>query len=191
MADGQHSRADANQITRDYFDSLLVEMRHMDGVEPDTTLRLFGETFTTPVMMAALSHLNSCCDEGMAEMGKGALAYGAVNWAGMGDMDELERITQTGARTIKIVKPYESDEEILRRLEHAERCGCLAVGMDIDHSFGGKGHPDVVLGLQMQPKSMAQMARFVKATQLPFVVKGVTGLIRSQNGDVAEKSRES
>lgn len=167
------SRSDANQITRDYFDSLLVEMRHMDGVLPDTTLELFGERFATPVMMAALSHLNSCCEEGMAQMALGAKAAGAVNWAGMGERDELERICQTGARTIKIVKPYADDAEIISRLEHAERCGCMAVGMDIDHAFSGKGAYDVVLGLNMQPKSQAQMRRFVRATRLPFVVKGV------------------
>lgn len=166
-------RSDANQITRDYFDSILVEMRHIDGVLPDTELRLFGETFATPVMMAALSHLNSCCDEGMAQMALGAKAAGAVNWAGMGEGDELERICATGARTIKIVKPYESDEEIVSRLKHAKACGCFAVGMDVDHAFSGRGEYDVVLGLSMRPKSQAQLRRFIEATDLPFVVKGV------------------
>jgi hypothetical protein len=42
------SRAgDSNKITRDYFDSLLIELRHIDSVIPDTTLRLYGETFST------------------------------------------------------------------------------------------------------------------------------------------------
>lgn len=173
MADGQNPRADANRITRDYFDSLLLEMRHLDGAVPDTTLRLFGRSFATPVMMAALSHLNQCCDDGMVEMAKGALAAGAVNWSGMGDLDELERITQTGAPTIKIIKPHADDAEVFRRIAHAEQCGCLAVGMDIDHAFSGRGEPDVVVGLPMQPKSTAQLAAFVKATKLPFVVKGV------------------
>lgn len=63
----------SNQITRDYFDSLLVEMRHMDAVIPSTKLELYGETFDTPVMMAALSHLNNVYDNGMVEMAKGNL----------------------------------------------------------------------------------------------------------------------
>lgn len=166
-------RSDANRITRDYFDSLLLEMRHMDGVKPDTGFELFGEKFATPVMMAALSHLNGCCDDGMVEMARGAAAAGAVNWAGMGDRAELERICATGARTVKIIKPYADDDEILDRIRHAESCGCMAVGMDIDHAFSGSGEHDVVLGLQMEPKSREQMKRFVNAAALPFVVKGV------------------
>ena len=86
---------DANRITREYFDSLLIEMRHIDAVIPDTTLNLYGEIFSTPVMMAALSHLNKCHEDGMVEMARGAKAANAVMWAGMGDYDELERITAT------------------------------------------------------------------------------------------------
>jgi hypothetical protein len=62
--------SDANQITRDYFDSLLIEMRHMDAVLPSTTLKLYGETFSSPIMTAALSHLNKCHPGGMVELAK-------------------------------------------------------------------------------------------------------------------------
>jgi hypothetical protein len=93
---------DSTKFTRDYFDSILVEMRHIDGVLPSTKLELYGETFSTPVMLAALSHLQSCHPEGMVEAARGIKAAGAVMWAGMGDEAELEGITSTGARTIKI-----------------------------------------------------------------------------------------
>lgn len=173
MAEGNGRRSDANDITRDYFDSILLEMRHIDGVLPDTSMELFGERFLTPVMTAALSHLDNLCPNGMARQALGAKAAGAVNWAGMGDCAELERICQTGARTIKIIKPYEDDAVIFSRIRHAEECGCFAVGMDIDHAFGGNGQYDVVLGLPMRPKSLEQLRSFVKATKLPFIVKGV------------------
>ena len=55
--DERERALDTNQITREYFNELLVEMRHFDGVTPDTSLTLYGEKFSTPVMMAALSHL--------------------------------------------------------------------------------------------------------------------------------------
>lgn len=169
----EHSRKSSDQITRDYFDSLLVEMQHLDGQTPDTTFSLYGETFSTPIMMAALSHLKGNQENGMVEMAKGAQLAGAVNWAGMGDMPELEAITATGARTIKIIKPYADNDVIFERMEHAKKCGAMAVGMDIDHSFGGNGEPDVVLGYQMAPKSKEEIEEFVKATELPFIVKGV------------------
>ncbi|MCM1126875.1 MAG: alpha-hydroxy-acid oxidizing protein [Lachnospiraceae bacterium] len=163
----------SDQITRDYLDSLLVEMRHLDGEVPDTTLELYGEKFNTPVMMAALSHLNSTYPDGMVEMARGAALAGAVNWAGMGDKEELERITGTGARTIKIIKPYADNDLILDKIAHAEGCGALAVGMDIDHAFNGKGEYDNVLGYRMAPKSHEEIKRFAESTRLPFVVKGV------------------
>ncbi len=164
---------DSNLITREYFDSLLLEMRHIDAVVPSTKLELYGETFDTPIMMAALSHLNNVCENGMVEMAKGAQAANAVNWAGMGDEAEIAAITASGARTINIIKPYADNDYILRRIAHAERCGVLALGMDVDHSFGGNGKYDVVLGEEMRAKSLAELREFIKATNMPFIIKGV------------------
>jgi len=164
---------DSNGITREYFDSLLVEMRHIDAVIPSTKLELYGETFDTPIMMAALSHLNTVCDNGMVEMAKGAHAANALNWAGMGDEAEIAAITATGARTINIIKPYADNDYIFERIEYAQRCGVLALGMDVDHSFGGNGKYDDVLGEKMKSKSLVELKEFIRATELPFIIKGV------------------
>lgn len=170
----QNAKAgDANQITREYFDSLLIEMRHIDAVKPSTQLELFGETFSTPLMTAALSHLNGCHPEGMVELARGAAAANAVMWTGMGDEAELEAITATGARTIKIIKPHADNAVVLHRIRHAEQCGVFAMGMDIDHAFNGRGEYDTVLGLPMRPKSLEDLKSFIAATKLPFVIKGV------------------
>src|SRR5690606_17478740 len=59
------------------------------------------------------------------------------------------------------------------RIEHAERCGVMAVGMDLDHSFGGNGKYDVVLGEEMRPKSRVELKEFISSTKLPFIIKGV------------------
>jgi len=164
---------DSAKITRDYFDSLLVEMRHIDGVLPSTELELYGEKFSTPIMLAALSHLNGIHPEGMVEAARGIKAAGTVMWAGMGDETELEAITATGARTIKIIKPYADNRDILRKIEHAEKCGCLAVGMDIDHAFNRRGKYDVIHNLDMRPKSLDEIRELVRATKLPFIIKGI------------------
>jgi isopentenyl diphosphate isomerase/L-lactate dehydrogenase-like FMN-dependent dehydrogenase len=164
---------DANQITREYFDSLLIEMRHIDSVKPSTTLELYGEIFSTPIMTAALSHLDKCRPKGTLEMAKGAFAAKAVMWTGMGDEDELETITATGAKTIKIIKPHANNDIIFKKIEHAEKCGVLAVGMDIDHAFNNKGQYDTVLGLPMTSKTLDEIKDFIKATKLPFIIKGV------------------
>jgi isopentenyl diphosphate isomerase/L-lactate dehydrogenase-like FMN-dependent dehydrogenase len=165
--------SNSDKITRDYFDSLLVEPRYLDAVIPSTQMTLFGETFRTPVMTAALSHLHNTAPDGMVVYARGAALSGAVHWVGMGSERELEEIVATGARTIKIVKPHADNHEVLRKIEHAVKAGCIAVGMDIDHAFNSSGGYDDVFGLPMKAKTTEELAEFVQASAVPFIVKGV------------------
>ncbi len=164
---------DSNVITRDFFDSLLLETRYIDSDLPNTEFKLFGEKFDTPIMTAALSHLHSICDNAMTEIAKGARDAGAVHWYGMGEDSELEDIVATGAKTIKIIKPHAENKEVFRRIEHAVKTRVFAVGMDIDHAFGSNGQYDNVLGLPMKPKSFEEISEFVQAASVPFLIKGV------------------
>jgi len=160
-------------ITRDYFDSLLLETRYIDSVLPSTKMTLFGEVFDTPIMTAALSHLNNTTTEGMTVYAKGAKLSNAVHWVGMGEDEELERVVATGAKSIKIIKPHADNAEVFRKIEHALSVGCFAIGMDTDHAFNSEGGYDNVMGLPMKPKSSAEIAEFVQAAKVPFIVKGV------------------
>lgn len=160
-------------ITRDYFDSLLLETRYIDSVLPTTKMTLFGEEFDTPIMTAALSHLDKTAPNGMGVYAKGAQLANAVHWMGMGEDEELERVVATGARTIKIIKPHADNAEVFRKIEHAVVNGCFAVGMDTDHAFNSEGGYDNVMGLPMKSKSSAELAEFVQAAKVPFIVKGV------------------
>ncbi len=166
-------RGDSNQITRDFFDSVLLETRYFDADIPSTEFELFGEKFDTPIMTAALSHLHDICPNAMTEFGKGARDAGAVHWVGMGEDDELEDILNTGAKTVKIIKPHLDDSVIFHKIEHAVKNGAFAVGMDIDHCFSGNGGYDVVVGLPMHSKTTSDIAGYVKASKVPFIIKGV------------------
>ena len=99
-----YSAGDSNRLTREYFDSLLLETRYLDSELPSTKLSLYGERFDTPIMTAALSHLHNICEDGMVEFALGAKNANAVHWVGMGEDEELAHITNTGAKTIKIIK---------------------------------------------------------------------------------------
>ncbi|MBO7191803.1 MAG: alpha-hydroxy-acid oxidizing protein [Bacteroidales bacterium] len=162
-----------DKITRDYFDSLLLETRYIDSVLPSTKMTLYGETFDTPIMTAALSHLHNTACDGMAVYGKGAALSNAVHWVGMGEDEELESVLATGARSIKIIKPHADNKEVFRKIEHAVSNGCFAVGMDTDHAFNSNGGYDDVFGLPMKPKSVEELSEFVQAAGVPFIVKGV------------------
>ena len=165
--------SNSDKITRDYFDSLLLESRYIDSDLPDTRLELYGRTFDTPVMTAALSHLGNTAENGMVIYAQAAAKANAVHWVGMGEDKELEDICATGAATIKIIKPHADNKEVFRKIEHAKKAGCFAMGMDIDHAFNASGGYDNVLGLPMKPKSTEELADFVKAAEIPFIVKGV------------------
>lgn len=165
--------ANSDKITRDYLDSLLLETRYLDSDIPSTEFTLYGEKFSTPIMTAALSHLHNTAPNGMEIYAKAAKIANAVHWVGMGEDEELEKIIATGAKSIKIIKPHQSREEIFRKIEHATNAGCFAVGMDIDHSFSADGNYDNVLGLPMKSVSTEELTDYVKSTKLPFIVKGV------------------
>ena len=165
---------DSNQITRDYLDSLMIEQRLIGSDLPSTETVILGKRFATPVMNAAFSHLESGHPGSPAAMAEGFKAAGGLNWWGMSTDEEMEKIYATGADTVEIIKPYADEDMIFHRIAFALEHGAFAVGMDIDHAFDGSGHYDNVAGIEMRPKSAAQLRAYVEAAKgKPFVVKGV------------------
>lgn len=165
---------DSNEITRRFFDSMLLEMRHIDSVLPDTSITIFGQEFSMPIATAALSHLNNQTENGMAKMAEGAKMAGALSFSGMGTKEEIQAMCATGAKVIKIIKPHANNEDVFQEIRDAEAAGAFGIGMDIDHAINSNtGEYDVVCGLPMKTKSLDEMKSFVKASKLPFVVKGV------------------
>lgn len=91
----------------------------------------------------------------------------------MCDEQEFNAVIATGARTIRIVKPYADEEKIYGQLKQAEKAGALAVGMDIDHMFSASGDRDVVKGEEMSIKSSEMLRGYIQAVNLPFIIKGI------------------
>ncbi len=164
----------SNRISREYIDSLRIETRYMDAVCPAIDFELYGERFASPIMTAALSHLDHFMFEGAAlALAQGAAAASAVLWYGMAGEDEIDRLADAGVRMIEIIKPYRDREAIYRKLRHAEARGLLAVGVDIDHAFGPEGDLDVVGEDVMFPLTTEELRQLCAATRLPVIVKGV------------------
>ena len=164
----------SNRISREYIDSLRIETRYMDSTNPTLTFELYGERFDSPIMTAALSHLDHFMFSGAADaLAQGAAAANAVLWYGMADEAEIARLAASGARMIEIIKPYSNRGAIYRKIEHAESLGLLAVGIDIDHPFGEDGGPDIVDGHEMTALRTPELAEICSGTRLPVIVKGV------------------
>lgn len=164
------------RFTREYLSSIMVEERLLDSQTPDLSMELFGERFSSPIMTPAFSHLKTFASEredGLSEYSRAAAEMGQVNWVGMMSNEEFARALATGARTIRIIKPYAEKEKIFTRIAYAQMHGAFAVGMDIDHIFGCDGQYDCCMGEMMTRQSTQDLREYVSFTSLPFIVKGI------------------
>ncbi len=164
-------QGDSVQIARRYLDSLLVESRIVGAEKPDTAFEFLGRTFATPIMTAALSHVD------LTAMAEGARRAGAPVSIGMGSNDEMGRVLATGAAVMKIIKPYADPEAVLSRIRFAEEHGAMAVGMDVEHAVNVEDPEySTVLGEQMKLPTLDELRQYVQSTRLPFFVKGAAGV---------------
>ena len=167
--------SDANEITARYMDSILIKERLIDSVVADTSIELFGTKFASPVMTPAFSHLkefNGRSLTGLEEYSIAAKELNILNFVGMMENDMFPRIIETGAKTVRIVKPYGDNAKVRDQMKFAEDAGAFGIGMDIDHIFGSDGL-DVVIGEKMAEQTSDMIRSYIESTSLPFFIKGV------------------
>lgn len=171
--------SDANIITEQYMDSILIEERLIDSVVADTSIEFLEEKFDSPIMTPAFSHLgnyNGREHTGLEEYSIAAKECNILNFRGMMENDQFKKIADTGAKTVRIVKPYADNGKVKDQMQYAESVGAFGIGMDIDHIFGHDGL-DVVVGEKMAEQTMDMLRSYVELTKLPFVVKGVLSVL--------------
>lgn len=167
--------SDANIITAKYMDSILIKERLIDSVVADTKTEFFGEIFDMPVFTPAFSHLGKYNGReltGLEEYSVAAKNKNILNFVGMMENDMFSKIVATGAKTVRIVKPYADNGKVRDQMQYAESIGAFGIGMDIDHIFGTTGL-DIVIGEQMAVQTTDMLASYIESSKLPFVVKGV------------------
>jgi isopentenyl diphosphate isomerase/L-lactate dehydrogenase-like FMN-dependent dehydrogenase len=168
---------DSNRITRDYYDSLLIEYRHIGAVKANTEFRFFGHTFSSPVMAGGMAAMVPGMHEGgMAELARGAKEADTVFWSGYVSDREFEEACQTGASCVRIIKPMRDNQKVIEAIKHDEACGAVAYAVDIDHGFNDEGEyfPEVPHAYsQLGPKTMEELWDIATASALPWIAKGV------------------
>lgn len=167
--------SDANLITEKYMDSILIEARYIDSVVADTGIEFLGDKFLLPVMTPAFSHLGNYEGRektGLVEYSEAARDLGILNFCGMMENDQYKKIADTGAKTVRIVKPYADNGKVKDQMLFAESEGAFGVGMDIDHIFGPEGY-DLVVEEKMSFQTAEMLHSYVELTKLPFFIKGV------------------
>lgn len=172
---GYNRVSDANEITARYMDSILIKQRLIDSVVADTSIDFLGERFDSPIMMPAFSHLGQMNGRDLTGLEEYSLAtkeLNILNFVGMMENDLFDKIMATGAKTVRIVKPYDDNGKVRDQMQYAEAAGAFGIGMDIDHIFGENG-VDVVIGEKMAVQTFDMLESYVQSSKLPFFVKGV------------------
>ena len=167
--------SDANEITARYMDSILIKERLIDSVVANTTTTILGEKFDSPVLTPAFSHLKNYDGReltGLEEYSLAAKESNILNFVGMMENDMFQKIIATGAKTVRIVKPYADNAKVRDQFKFAEDSGAFGIGMDIDHIFGMNGY-DICVGEEMAAQTQDMLASYISSSKLPFVVKGV------------------
>lgn len=162
---------------------IQLQMRTVHGVsKPDTAIDLFGHRIAMPAVGAPTGGTTYNMGKKMTEDAYieavigGCAAAGTVGSVadGIGDPVEvfelrLRKLTELGFKAIAGVKPR-TQEEIIARMKKAEAAGAIAITMDID-SAGRAAR--ALPGQTVEPKDLAKLKELVRATRLPFIVKGV------------------
>ena len=167
--------SDANEINEQFMDSIFFEQRLIDSVKADIKTTLFGKEFSMPVAMPAFSHLGHYSNRplsGLEEYSIAAKECNILNFCGMMENDLFQKIINTGAKTVRIVKPYADNGKVRDQMMFAEEAGAFGIGMDIDHIFGNEGL-DVVIGEKMAVQTSDMIRSYIESTKLPFFIKGV------------------
>jgi isopentenyl diphosphate isomerase/L-lactate dehydrogenase-like FMN-dependent dehydrogenase len=128
-----------------------------------------------PVFTPAFSHLGKYNGReltGLEEYSVAAKNKNILNFVGMMENDMFSKIVATGAKTVRIVKPYADNGKVRDQMQFAAEAGAFGIGMDIDHIFGENG-TDVVVGEEMAVQTSEMLRSYIESTKLPFVVKGV------------------
>ncbi|MFH1481808.1 MAG: alpha-hydroxy acid oxidase [Pseudomonadota bacterium] len=165
---------------RRLLDYLFFEPNFFDPLPADTSFTLFGRKFDTPVFCSAISRRPYMSETSLPEIAAGVAGAGSFIMLGIGGSSELQAAIDTGAPVVKIVKPYQNMELIYKKVRDAEKRGCVAVGMDVDHSFGMLMKDRVMNTKLFGPQNTEELKQLISQSKLPFVFKGVLSVSDAQ-----------
>jgi isopentenyl diphosphate isomerase/L-lactate dehydrogenase-like FMN-dependent dehydrogenase len=173
----------SHRLNRAYLDRMAFEMRLLGGVEADTRTDLFGVTLASPIVgaplgfgrvLGRLSTYGPQYGTGYLEpIAEGLREAGSLMGVGVATPEQIQSVITIGAPTYVIVKPYRDRERILYTMQDAERRGAVAVGIDVDASFGVRTRYEPVGEPYVGPVTGPELRKIREQTRLPFIVKGV------------------
>ena len=180
---GPGSKVPGNVAARNYekWQEIFVNMDTLCPNTPvDTSIELFGKTFSAPIFIAPLGSLNLHYGDKYDDVAynnilvPAAANYGICALTGDGvDPEILKNAAKTmeeiGGMGIPTIKPW-NKEAVFEKLDILNEKGIFAAAMDID----GAGLPFLK---KMNPnagsKSVEEMKEIIDYAKMPFIIKGI------------------
>lgn len=146
----------------------------------DTSVELFGKSFSYPIFAAPIGGLHQQYGEALNDeeysyaIVAGCKQAGTAGFTGDGVKDEnydmpIQAIKRVGGWGIPTIKPWKTDE-VIAKVKKADEAGALAVAMDIDAAglaiLAAAGKP-------VSPKSVSEIKEIAASSKLPFILKGI------------------
>ncbi|KUO70960.1 MAG: 2-hydroxy-acid oxidase [Clostridia bacterium BRH_c25] len=189
---GMGGKGSGSSFTRNFAKLNDIKL-NMDTIydykEVDTTVELFGKSFSFPIFAAPIGGLYQQYGEALNDeeyshaIVAGCKNAGTAGFTGDGVKEEhyalpIKAISGVGGWGIPTIKPWKKDE-VIAKVKMAAEIGTLAVAMDIDAAglavLAAAGKP-------VSPKSVEEIREIVSSTKLPFIIKGImtaTGAIKA------------
>ncbi len=166
LLDMLHPSQPGTAVARGFYERFGLRLRFFRATEADTAFDFLGQKLASPIMIAPMSDnsLGNHYPEAYRALSEAARRAGAQYWIGDCTDEAWEKVAEVAASAIRIVKPWKDRERILYSLRLAGETGALAVGMDFESGFYNEA---------CAPQSADDLAAYVKATPLPFIVKAV------------------
>lgn len=163
------------------LEKVKINMRVMHDVKnPDTTVEMFGKKMKAPIFAAPVSGTTLNMGGKLSEKEyisfviKGCIDAGIYPMVGDTAIEtflteNLDALKEQNADGIAFIKPWEN-KSIIQKMKLAEDANVFALGVDIDAC----GLVTLSLhGKNVEPKTVDKIKELKKATNLPFILKGI------------------
>lgn len=163
------------------LEKVKLNMRTIhDAKNPSTNIEIFGKGMELPLFAAPITGTMLNMGGKVSEreyiegVVKGCLDSGIYPMVGDTAVDlclatNLEVIEEYNGQGIIFIKPWKN-EVVIEKIKMAEKAGAFAVGVDIDAA----GLITLAMnGKPVEPKNLEEIKELVKATKLPFILKGI------------------
>jgi len=165
----------------EYLSNIKINMDTIyENKGQDTSVSLFGKTFSAPVFAAPISGLSNNYNGYLNErtyaeaLVAGCVQAGCAAFTGDGAPDHffkdpLDAVQSAGGVAVPTIKPW-AKETVFEKMELALKVGAMAIAMDIDAA----GLPLLAAaGKPVCAKSVEELTEIASHISVPFLLKGI------------------